>query len=515
MTHDASSYDELPYSDHAFPETHPDRLATVGRLYGIQAAPVTDCSVLELGCGLGGNLLPMAATLPGSRFVGIDLSPRQIDAARERASRLGLANIDLRCEDLADVGAGNGRFDYILCHGVYSWVPPEVQEHILRICRENLADGGLATVSYNALPGWHQVRSVRDAILHGAREGETALEKVRRGLQRLRFIAENNFVPDSPYDEVLRSAVETLAGQDPGYVFHEYLEECNDALYFEEFHRRTEAAGLRYVADAEMNDPSNRLTPAAREALTAVADDLVQCEQLLDFLRRRMFRRDVLCHADLPGRRWADPGAVGDMLLLGLARPVAADGEPTDGPSDRFRNHQGHTLTADAPQLAEALRLLHGARPAPMGFAEMLDGVRTRTGDADADYLSQAMLACGMTGFVELHTHLPPIAAEPPQRPEATPVARWQAAEGKLVVDLRHRNAQLDDLGRAVLTMLDGTADRTAIAASLREQIRAGRLTFGENDGAATRASEADREAEQITGEVLTALAAMWLLRKE
>src|SRR5947207_11190578 len=74
----AASYDAIPYEGRAQPSTHPDTLATVALLYGLTAPPVERCRVLELGCADGGNLVPMAVTLPDAEFVGLDLSPRQI-----------------------------------------------------------------------------------------------------------------------------------------------------------------------------------------------------------------------------------------------------------------------------------------------------------------------------------------------------------------------------------------------------------------------------------------------------
>src|SRR5262249_11327478 len=102
------TYDQVPYKSHAFPFTHPRRLAAVARVAtGIDAPPVAGCRVLELGCASGGNLLPMAAHLPEARFVGIDLSPVQIDAGIAAARALGLANIELRTMDILDVSAEN------------------------------------------------------------------------------------------------------------------------------------------------------------------------------------------------------------------------------------------------------------------------------------------------------------------------------------------------------------------------------------------------------------------------
>src|SRR5687768_17974910 len=81
----ASSYDAVPYSVGAFPQTRPDRLATVAKLFGMRPAPPSRCRVLELGCAAGGNLIPMALADNASDFVGIDLSARQIADAQATA----------------------------------------------------------------------------------------------------------------------------------------------------------------------------------------------------------------------------------------------------------------------------------------------------------------------------------------------------------------------------------------------------------------------------------------------
>src|SRR5438874_13784616 len=95
-------YDVLPYPHRAFAQTHPDVLATVATVFGMAPPAVETARVLELGCASGGNLIPMAETLPRARFVGIDASARQIDAGRVVVRSLGLQNIDLRRQELAE-----------------------------------------------------------------------------------------------------------------------------------------------------------------------------------------------------------------------------------------------------------------------------------------------------------------------------------------------------------------------------------------------------------------------------
>src|SRR5262245_39050357 len=154
MSDDPYSYDEVPYASHPFAQTHPDRLATIATLFGMRPQAVEQCRVLELGCAAGGNLIPMAVTYPESHFVGVDLSGREIAEGQRAIETLRLKNIQLAQRDIRDLGDELGRFDYVICHGVYSWVSADVRDKILDLCARLLAPQGVAYVSYNTYPGW-------------------------------------------------------------------------------------------------------------------------------------------------------------------------------------------------------------------------------------------------------------------------------------------------------------------------------------------------------------------------
>lgn len=510
MTDTSSTYDELPYSDRAFALAHPDRLAVVGALYGVSAAPVGQCAVLELGCGLGGNLIPMAAMLGGSRFLGIDLSARQIEQGRAAIDRLGLRNVELQRQDLMDFDTGEGPFDYILCHGVYSWVPPAVQERILAICGQCLSPNGLAMISYNTYPGWRFNQAVRDILRYGARGADGPAEQVRQAMDFLSLIARNVFDAESPYGLVIKEAAERLAGENPTYVFHEYLEICNFPVSFEEFVARASAAGLRFVGDAGLHDPSGLLSDESRAALTAVADDVVRCEGMLDFLRNRRFRMDVLCSSEVATDRWPRPEALEGMLLVSRAEPASAKPIAAAGAVEEFRRPGGRALSTADPAMKAALRLLHRVRPRAVPYAELLAKVRSSVAKVDEANFARSLLACATGALVDIHTHLPAIAVRPSGRPRASVVARWQAAEGKLVVDPRHRSVQLDSLSAAVLALLDGKRDRRAVCSAITEKLRAGKLKINARSGGGRDASRT--EVRGMVDEVIDALAGLGLL---
>ena len=163
--HAPTSYDEFPYPGFPYAGTHPDHLAVIATLLGLNPTRADRCRVLELGCGDGGNLIPLAYAYPQSTFLAIDLSAVQVRQGKQLRQALNLANIQLRAMSILDVNDRLGTFDYIICHGVYSWVPDAVQDTILDICARLLTPQGIALISYNVLPGWHMHGMVRSLIL--------------------------------------------------------------------------------------------------------------------------------------------------------------------------------------------------------------------------------------------------------------------------------------------------------------------------------------------------------------
>src|SRR5262245_41172941 len=204
MSEGRTRYDVVPYPGKSYSYAHPDRLHVQARLFGLRPAPVESCRVLELGCGDGSNLIPMAARLPGSTFTGIDLAREAVGAARARAREAGAGNVLFEAMDIAEFPDAESAFDYIVCHGVYSWVPDAVREAMLALCARHLAPEGVAYISYNTYPGWHLHRVTRDLMrIHGERF-EDPLEQVEQGQTLVRFIAKALEGSDSAYAKVLQ-----------------------------------------------------------------------------------------------------------------------------------------------------------------------------------------------------------------------------------------------------------------------------------------------------------------------
>jgi SAM-dependent methyltransferase len=227
-----TSYDVLPYFSAPFQATHPDRLAVVATLFGLKPVSAERCRVLELGCAAGGNLIPLAVALPQSRFVGIDQSARQVAEGQQIVRELSLKNIELHATDILDVDDNYGMFDYIICHGVYSWVPEPVQNKILAICARLLQADGVGYISYNTLPGWHMQGMIRDMMCYhiGRSPGGSPASQVGQARALLNFLARSVREEKSPYGLLLERTLGRLQGLSDSYLFHEYLEDCNELL---------------------------------------------------------------------------------------------------------------------------------------------------------------------------------------------------------------------------------------------------------------------------------------------
>src|SRR3954471_4228458 len=166
----ATAYDRITYPGYPFGETHPGHLATLGLLFGMSPTPLDSCHVLELGCGDGANLIPVAFQWPNSEFVGLDLSEQAVCKGNAFIAKLGLKNIVLRSCDIMDVSVQFGTFHYIVAHGVYSWVPAPVRAKMLSILGDNLSAQGIGYVSYNCFPGCHLRNIARDMMRYHVRD---------------------------------------------------------------------------------------------------------------------------------------------------------------------------------------------------------------------------------------------------------------------------------------------------------------------------------------------------------
>ncbi len=454
---DASPYDAVLYPTRAFIQTHPDRLATLARLFGIPAPSPASCSVLELGCGAGGNLLPMAVALPGSAFVGIDTSRRAIARAQSTTARLGLTNISFEQISLTDYQAPPGDIDYVIAHGVFSWVPEQVRAGLLALCSAALSEHGVAYVSYNAMPGGHPRQALREMLgyhVEAIARPKERMAAARGFLQLLGAAGE----ADSELAKVLGPEARKLAEHADGLLFHDTLAEVNHAPYFHEFVAEAGAHGLQYLTEAEFSETQlGALPKELQQALLTISDPLRR-EQYLDFLKERMFRQTLLVHDAIELDRTRQP----QRLASFAASAPLRWGVSEETGRTTFTGPGGAHLTTDHPLVIGLLQRIGDAWPAAPWIADLADCEETLPAICDA------LLRCFAANLVRLHVVPPALSPVAPEKPLVSVLARLQAAQGDMLTTTRHTAIRVDDeLGKRLVVLLDGTRDRAALIEAL------------------------------------------------
>ncbi len=470
-----TSYDQVPYESFPFRQTHPDRLATLGQLFGLQPAELARSRVLELGCAAGGNLIPMALALPGANFVGVDLSTVQVAQGQKIIADLGLRNIRLLAMSITDVNTGLGEFDYILAHGVYSWVPNTVQEKMLAICGDQLSANGIAYISYNTLPGWRMRGMIRDLMRYHAMQFADPAPRVAQARAILDFLARSVPTQDNAYGMLLKSELEGLQNSPDYYILHEHLEDTNEPVYFHEFAERASRNGLQYLAEADFHSMlTSNFAPEVKDTVVRIAPDVIRQEQLMDFLRNRTFRQTLLVRQNLTVNRTLTPERVTPLWVSGSLLPVNPTPELATQREEAFRAPDGGRLKTPNPISKAAIVVLARDCPRALAFADLvreslaLLGIpapqAAQPGLSVEQTLASDLLQCYGVGLVELHSCPSAFVTQPGEHAEASPLARWQAAQGLLhVTNMRHEMANIDaNLGR-LLRLLDGTRDRDTI----------------------------------------------------
>jgi SAM-dependent methyltransferase len=489
---ETTPYDIVDYPGHAFPDTHPWRLAAVGILHGMAPADVRTARVLELGCGDGANLVPMAYALPDATFTGIDLAPRAIARGRAAADALGLRNLALEAMDLMDFAGEEGAFDYVIAHGLYSWVPEPVRDRALALCGRLLAPQGIAFVSYLARPGTQFREPLRDLLLERTAELSEPAAKIARARQLMRVFSSGPTGSD-PFQELARSIAREFEDLHDGAIYHDWLTGENAALRVTDFVAHAGRHGLRFLGEAEYfmtryeHDP---MLAAARDELSALeARDPLLKEQYLDLLRGRRFRQTLLCRSDVSPRATL-PSDFERLAVSSRLRPEGAV-DPTTRDMAAFRSPVGSTIRIDHPAAKAALLALADAQPAAIPFDTLCAAARARSGSsapapADAEVLARVLLACTGAAYVEPFSLAPAFALRAGERPRASAVARYEITRGPMVTTLRHGSVRITDpLGGALLALLDGSRDRSQLATDLAARIRAGELPAPAGAGSA------------------------------
>ncbi len=372
----AFGYDEVPYTSYPFEFNRPENLRTVAKLFDHEGPALEKARVLELGGSDGMNLLRFAADYPESYCLGVDLSKVEIEHGQQRIKDIGLKNYDLKCVSITDLDESYGKFDYIICHGVYSWVPDFVRESILEVSKKLLSKDGLVFVSYNVRPGWNMINSIRELMIYHASNFENVNDQISQGRLALDFISDTVKDLDTPYARLVKQMAEDLKDKSDYYLRHEYLADENQAFYFHKFIEEARKNGLEYIGDTDVQRMFTGNLPAqAAEKLNQI-NDIVRTEQYIDFLKNTQFRCTVLSHNDAKISRNIENRIFRNFYYSGM---FTADKELTENNilskeekiSFKANNNESLSITTSSPELKAVFETLMANLGNPLKLEEI------------------------------------------------------------------------------------------------------------------------------------------------
>ena len=305
MAEQNNPYDELKYYSKPFSYTSIALLEGNATLWGLTPPALKGAKVLELGSSFGGNLISQAVYYPDTEFVGIDLSDSQITQGNEIIKSMGLTNVRLETKNILDITPEFGMFDYIIVHGIYSWVPDNVKDKILEVCRENLTPNGIAYISYNTYPGWKSREVARDIMLYANKYTQDLplSEQTRRGKAVVQLFSDaiKSIESEKNNNKSRINNFDSIQTKGDHYIAHEYLEYHNHPLYLNQFVDSLHQHQLAYIGDTDFQLSYISWMPQhLRDMINQLSEtDYVAREQCLDYLYDVAFRRSLLCHAHL------------------------------------------------------------------------------------------------------------------------------------------------------------------------------------------------------------------------
>jgi len=295
---------EVLYTEHFFRELSPAWLNYVAVLNGCQPRPLDPgFTYMELGCGLGLTVTLLAGAHPQGRFYGVDFNPAHIDWGRRYAADAGIGNVEFLERSFLDLTAQEvPECDFIVLHGVYAWVSPEVRAGIQRIIRERLKPGGLVYVSYNCLPGWAADSPLQKLVFETARHltGD-ATQRTQAALKSIEELVGAKFAYFAAAPSAGKMAAK-MAERNANYLAHEFLNEYWTPFYSSDVADEMTNAKLSFVGSATLAENHLELLGGDELQAKVKAQPSQRLRQLFqDVAQNQRFRRDVFVrgHAQL------------------------------------------------------------------------------------------------------------------------------------------------------------------------------------------------------------------------
>lgn len=412
------------------PAADPALAAAAARLVGMSAAMPATSRIVEIGCGCGHHLIALALRWPGAECVGVDVHPEAIRRARHMARLAGAKNVRFIEADIADFDSEPGPHDYILAHGVFSWLPAEARSALLPWIRQRLAPQGLAVVSHNVMAGWQPrlrvIQKARAVRQLGAKSWQHALALLR----------EVALAESDPGSDL--AIIDDMLAKPPGVLEHDDFCPTMEPCSHGQFVAAARGAGLRWIGSPQVSDtlPAG-VSPDQAAALRDGCATLDAWLDRLDVASMNCFRVSMLVRDDLSVRGTASPRDLMDLAVRCLPGVQAV------------QDPQLHDVVAGfAPSCVAISQLLGPMLPTP-----------------PEDTLRR-VIAAAQQGWLQVRIEEQPIDPIVPLRPQLS-AFRLACARRRLpLVDAWQVSCAFPEHHADVLALMDGSRDLLEIRAA-------------------------------------------------
>jgi 2-polyprenyl-3-methyl-5-hydroxy-6-metoxy-1,4-benzoquinol methylase len=422
-----SLYESSEYPAMSHPVAHPSAMAASALLSGLRTPALHNARVLEVGCSQGHHILPIARRWPDAQFTAIDYSSSAIAVAKRVASETNINNVEFIQADVRDWQVEGGSYDYVIAHGVLSWVDDVCKAALLRLCRDALSPQGVAMISYNVLPGWTARQSLAQ-MTRALKNTSLCQGSTMAALEFFDHALKNRI---DPYGQYLRSIVIATTKKGSRAIEFDDLGPINDPCYFTQFIQWISQSGLRYLGESDMGlEHPDTLTPEMLEQTSMLHEDPLLQQQAMDFMTGRCFRTSLICHPEAEMR--APTVAEVMQLCVEQSLPIAISGETA------------------ADKISAALAPFDQGSVRVERLYHSIEGVDHKT---FLSYLSQqvALASLRFTSHEFLHT------ADLPERPKLNPLNQLYLRDNRTVIDRLHKPCVVAAADAVILSQCDGS----------------------------------------------------------
>ena len=286
---------ETSYLSHYYKDLSPIHLSFIAAINNCNPPDINnDFTYCELGCGCGKTTNTIAATHQNAQCVGIDFNEKHIQIAKKES--YNLKNIQFINKTFSQsLDEDLPQFDFIVMHGVWSWVTKSVRADIMKFVEKFLKPKGLFYISYNAMPGWAQMQPFAKMMSLYAENIEGSLEeKAKSALLYLSYLRTNksDFFETSPNAQMYLNLLEN---SDTRYVIHELFNEILAPEYFCDVNAEMQKIQLEFIGDCVAINNYTFNLPKAFQELLETTNDRIKIETNKSIIRNDKFRKDLYC----------------------------------------------------------------------------------------------------------------------------------------------------------------------------------------------------------------------------